>query len=90
MKTILLVVLFFSIQAFAIVPNTEYYKSAKSRINSLKTQVEAIDSTLAASSNPQVELQLKQNIEKEIELIEQRIELYKKLESKSLIMYSNP
>ena len=90
MKTLLLVVIFFSAQAWSIVPNTEYYKSAKSRIISLKLQVEEIEVTLSTQQDHKVELQLKPNIEKEIKLIEQRIELYKKLESKSLIMYTQP
>ena len=87
MKILVLVSLLFCANAHSIVPNTKYYESAKNRINLLKVQVKEIESSLIANKGNDIELQLKLNIEKEIELLKQRIQLYEKLENSNLIMY---
>ncbi len=90
MKTIILVALLFSVQAYAIVPNTKYYELAQNRINTLKAEVKKVEFNLTNDPQHKLNLELKENIEQEIRLIEQRVKLYKKLEKQNLIMYTSP
>ncbi|QOL24962.1 hypothetical protein LP316_11680 [Thalassotalea sp. LPB0316] len=86
MKKLILVFLLLSFNAFSIVPNAKYFEGEEARILTLKAQL----NNLSQSEETPELLKLKSNIKSEIELIEERLALYKKLEAEHLIMYANP
>ncbi|MFY8272904.1 hypothetical protein AAEU32_02070 [Pseudoalteromonas sp. SSDWG2] len=79
------ILLALSSAAHALVPNGEYYQKSQQQIDQLQAE-----SAILASIHPKNQhvIQLIDNIRLEINLIQQRVELYKKLEQSQLIMYS--
>ncbi|WP_426369406.1 hypothetical protein [Pseudocolwellia sp. HL-MZ7] len=87
MKTIILTFILMCCNVYAVVPSTQYYIDAQKTIVVLEAELKEIKSNFTTTS-PESS-QLKDNIENEIKLIKQRVELFKKLERKQLIMYSS-
>ncbi len=88
-KVLALLLLIISFNANSIVPNDKYYEIADAQIAQLSSELKTIESSLELNPTHEISLQLKDNLNKEINLIKQRVELYKKLEKSGLIMYLN-
>ena len=94
MKRILLIIIaLLSCKVQAIVPNTELYKVSESRIHELTIMISNLESELSQYSVNSASFinsnKLKNNYEKEMQLLIERVELYRRLEKNNLIMYSN-
>ena len=89
MKVLGIAFLIISFNAYSIVPNDKYYELADKQITQLNSELKEIESSLKLNPSNEIALKLKDNLNQELDLIKQRVKLYKKLEKSGLIMYSN-